>query len=253
MGSATFVLSTGRCGTQWLTEFLANSYPQRLVCHEPLHFDYRPDLNTELSPVTVNRDIITTHLLHIQRLLDEGKEYIETGFPCWRHIQWFRQQLKGQVRVIHLHREPQQTVASLLKINAFVPPILPHLPTKNLYLPDSATGLLAELRHLWPQLNAAEKNLWYWTEVQALALQWQTEWPSEDWLALGFTELFSPEGSQKLQCFLGKEDYRKCATPAVVDHYGLAAIAYGPLVFPRLQQLPTITALAHQLGYSFQS
>ena len=43
MHQATFVLSTGRCGTQWLAEALGRVFEGRLrVEHEPLHLGYLP-------------------------------------------------------------------------------------------------------------------------------------------------------------------------------------------------------------------
>lgn len=249
---ATFVFSTGRCGTQWLTEKLHTLYPDWLICHEPLSFNYRPDLNTELEPLRYNQQQLLQHLSDIQRGLDTGQHYIETGFPCWRHLRWFRQQLQGRVRLIHLHRDPVQTVHSLLKINAFVPPFLPHLPVKNLYLPSPALGYLQQWQHLWLQLNPAEKNLWYWVEVQALALQLKNEWPAEDWLELEFSQLFSTETEQRLVHFLGEpinQDYMSQA-PGYLDIYGAGALVTWPVEFPLLQQLPPITRLVQHFGYS---
>lgn len=43
MRHATFVLSTGRCGTQWLAQALGAAMGNRIrVEHEPLHNDYAP-------------------------------------------------------------------------------------------------------------------------------------------------------------------------------------------------------------------
>lgn len=250
MASATFVLSTGRCGTQWLTEKLSLLYPNRQIVHEPLSFNYRPDLNTELSPLSYNKELIQHHLSEIQQRLSRGQSYIETGFPCWRHLHWFRQQLDGQVRVIHLHRDPVDTVHSLLKINAFVPPFVPHLPLKNLFVPNSEHGYLAQWHELWPLLNPAEKNLWYWSEVQAQALQLRQEWPATDWLELKFDQLFSVATKQALTEFLGPEAVSDAASPGLVDRYGAGAIALCAVEFPLLQKVPAITQLIEHLGYS---
>jgi hypothetical protein len=247
--SATFVLSTGRCGTQWLTKKLVAMYPDRIICHEPLSFDYRPDLNTEAEPLHCNQELLLQHLSEIQRHLNEGQHYIETGFPCWRHLSWFRQHLKGRVRVVHLHREPLQTVHSLLKINAFVPPFLPHLPLKNLYLPSPDTGYLKQWQHLWPQLNPAEKNLWYWAEVQAQALQLRAGWQADNWLELSFSQLFSARAEQRLVDFFGEPVSRELNVSEPVDIYGVGALVTCPVEFPLLEQIAAIPELARQLGY----
>ena len=43
MSFAVFILSTGRCGTQWLAEHLQRAYSDRFqVEHEPMHNAYHP-------------------------------------------------------------------------------------------------------------------------------------------------------------------------------------------------------------------
>ncbi len=245
---ATFVLSTGRCGTQWLTEKLKTLYPEYAIEHEPLDFNYRPDINTEIAPLQCNKDILLQHLACIQQHLDQKKNYVETGFPCWRHLDWFRQQLKGQVKVIHIHRDPLQTIHSLLKLNAFVPPFLPHLPVKNLFLPEDGKGYLPHWQHLWPQLNPAEKNFWYWAEIQSRALTLQTQWPESDWLSLDFKTLFTTETEKKLTRFMGKPQSTENTVTPPVDQYGSALVLH-PVTFPLLQQATEINLLTEQLGY----
>lgn len=250
MPAAVFVLSTGRCGTQWLTKTLRMLFPDWQIVHEPLSFNYRPDLNTETSPLAYNEALILQHLSAVQQRLDQGQGYIETGFPCWRHIQWFKQQLSGKVKVIHIHRDPVDTVGSLLKINAFVPPYLPQLPLKNLFLPHPGHGYLAQWQPLWQQLNPAEKNLWYWSEVQASALQLRDAWPEDDWLELRFEQLFSTTTAQALSTLLGADTPSDIIAPGRVDHYGTDAIIPCAVTFPLLQHIPAISLLAKRFGYT---
>lgn len=243
-----FVISTGRCGTQWLTETLQQWHEDFMVQHEPLHFGYRPDLNTVQHPLQTNAELLVQHLVFIRQQLASGKIYIETGFPCWRHLNWFRQQLNCPVRVLHIHRDPLDTVASLLKMNAFVPPFLPHLPIKNLYLPGAEQDLLHQYAELWPLLNPAEKNLWYWAEVQWQALNYQKQWPEQDWFSQSFSQLFSEQSKQQLAAFLG------CSTPLYwpaldkVDQFGLGLVQT-TAEYPHLSKLQGIAVLAKQLGY----
>lgn len=245
--TAFFVLSTGRCGTQWLTETLQLWSPDFVVQHEPLHLGYRPDLNTPQNPLAANAGQIQNHLNYIKQQLQQGKTYIETGFPCWRHLGWFRQQL-GDVRVIHIHRDPVESVQSLLKLNAFIPPFLPHLPAKNLYLPGYEQDLMHRHQSLWPQLNPQEKNLWYWAEVQWQALNYQQQWPADDWLSLSFTRLFTEQTRQQLAQFFGCENTVPWPVQQKVDQFGAASVPFLP-DFPLLAKLPQISDIAIQLGY----
>lgn len=246
--AAYFVLSTGRCGTQWLTETIQQWDESFVVEHEPLHFGYRPDLNTVRQPLLHNREMLENHLRQIRQHLHTGKQYIETGFPCWRHLSWFKQQLGHTVKVIHIHRAPLDTVASLLKLNAFVPPLLPHLPIKNLYLPSDEQDCLHRYRDLWPQLNPAEKNLWYWAEVQAQALHYQQQWSTHDWLTLNFSQLFSAQGKQQLSRFLGCPDTVCWPAQDKVDQFGLGLVQT-PTDFPNLSDINEINQLAKQFAY----
>lgn len=252
--SAYFVLSTGRCGTQWLTELLRRQWPQARVEHEPLHFQYRPDLNSATLPLQHNAEQIQQHLQQIQQQLTTGRPYIETGFPCWRHLDWFRQQLTGTVKILHLHREPLATVRSLLKLNAFVPPLFDYLPVKNFYLPDAGQDQFKMVQALWPQLQPAEKALCYWLELQAYALQLQQNWPASDWLSLSFSELVSSSGLTKIQQFFAVPATDDAVTvPATIDHFGGNWVP-AQLEYPQLSQhqswLKQANLLIGQLGYA---
>ncbi len=252
--SAYFVLSTGRCGTQWLTELLRQQLPQARIEHEPLHFKYRPDVNSATLPLQQNAELLLQHLQQIQQQLTTGLPYIETGFPCWRHLRWFRQQLNEPVKILHLHREPLATVGSLLKLNAFVPPLFDYLPLKNFYLPDASQDHFNMVQALWPQLQPAEKNLCYWLELQAYALQLQQEWPSCDWLTLSFKQLFSSEGLPKIQQFFAVPSSEAAAVnPTAIDQFGISMLT-AALEFPHLSQHQTwwqqANILIEQLGYA---
>lgn len=246
--TAYFVLSTGRCGTQWLTETLQQWDDNFVVVHEPLHFGYRPDLNTVQQPLLHNSDMLEQHLHQIRQHLHSGKHYIETGFPCWRHLHWFKQQLDHTVKVIHIHRAPLDTVASLLKLNAFVPSFWPHLTIKNLYLPGAEQDFLYQYQELWPQLNPAEKNLWYWAEVQYQAIKYQQQWPAQDWLSLSFSQLFSAQGKQQLTHFLGYPNAVCWPVQDIVDQFGLGLV-HTQTDYPVLSKLDELNQLAKRLGY----
>jgi hypothetical protein len=163
-------------------------------------------------------------------------------------LDWFRQHLK-QIKVVHIHRDPLQSVHSLLKLNAFVPPFLPHLPIKNLYLPSDEQDLLQQHKTLWDELNPAEKNLWYWAEVQHQALRYQQHWSVSDWLSLSFSELFSAKSQQQLADFFETPAASHWPVQQKVDQFGLAMQSQ-PLEFPRLCQFEEIAQLAKHLGYA---
>ncbi len=201
--SATFILSTGRCGTQWLAKNLAETLPEDWrVEHEPLHFDYAPLKNSPSHPLVCNAEKLTAHLSGIQKHVGQDGHYIECGFPCWRHLQWFREALDCPVKIIHLHRHPVAVARSWLKQNAFVPPILPHLPVKELFHPAAVEALLPEYLKAWDHLTSFEKNLYYWAEVQLQALSYKKIWNDSPWLELPFARLNDQKLLEYLEVFL---------------------------------------------------
>jgi hypothetical protein len=189
--SATFVLTPGRCGTQWLNQQLRLFTSGAWVCHEPLHFNYQPIENSPSHPLNKNADRLLAHLSSIQNHLREGVSYLECGFPCWRHLSWFKRELGDDVKVIYVHREPVDNAASLLKLNAFVPPLLPHLPEKQLFHPAAPGALLPEYQHCWQQLSPFEKCLYYWAEVNFQASLYQSTFSEDSWLTIPYQRLFS--------------------------------------------------------------
>lgn len=201
--SAIFILSSGRCGTQWLAKQLHNVLVNHYwVTHEPLHFDYAPNKNSPSKPLDYNRNKIQAHATQIQNHLSRGGHYIECGFPCWRHLDWYREILQTDVKVIHLHRHPVDTARSWLKQNAFVMPLLPHLPEKSLFHPLAPEANLPDYVNRWEQMSPFERNLYYWAEVQLQAENYNRSWDSKNWLEIRFDQLFEVETFNRLKNFL---------------------------------------------------
>jgi hypothetical protein len=108
MNAATFVLSTGRCGTQWLAKNLTDHYGDLLaVTHEPHQREYLPRrlLGIDDPAQWPSITLIDRHIAAIKRDL-ASKSYIECGWPCYGPLPYFAAQLAGRVRVIHLLRHP---------------------------------------------------------------------------------------------------------------------------------------------------
>ena len=95
MTFATFILSSGRCGTQWLAKHLGEIYGDRaVVTHEPLRVDYLPRQMLGLDDPTAGPSgpRLLEHAAAIERTL-ETKDYIECGWPCLRRDSLLRRAL----------------------------------------------------------------------------------------------------------------------------------------------------------------
>ena len=208
MPCATFVLSTGRCGTQWIAAALASALgSQARVEHEPLHDKYSPRLMLGLNdPAKLEARSARAVLAHadaIARELDR-RDYVETGHPCWSSLPWLAERFAGRIRVVHLVRHPVPTACSWLSHGAFVPPLLPGLPAHELLQPTDGGVSFPEYRATWPALTPLEKCLFYWAEVNAFGLRLERATPAP-WLRLPYEELFDlrSDALARLLQFLG--------------------------------------------------
>ncbi|WP_281560781.1 hypothetical protein [Thalassomonas sp. RHCl1] len=256
---ACFIISTGRCGTQWLTRHLprlltAQQADNYQIKHEPLGNQYAPIDNSPEFPLNSNQTTIEQHRDEIRNTLSRGKNYIETGFPCWRHIAWLAQELEHPVKVIHLTRHPIFTAISWLKLNAFVPPILPHLPEKELFTPFAPGARLPHYQQSWQHLSPFEKCLYFWAEVQLQALAFQQDWQELHWQHLSYESLFSGQSLNKLITFLDitatggqQTGIDASAIEEKTDKYGdMVQTDFEP---QEIFQHPEIIKLAKHLGY----
>jgi hypothetical protein len=252
---ACFVLSTGRCGTQWLASALAESYPDRLaVAHEPLHARYRPREALRLAGGNDVSPALPTEVDRHMEAIEAGlatRSYLECGHPSWSTIPSLAQRFRGRVRIIHLVRHPLPTSYSWLTHQAYQPPLLPHLAEKTLLSPFDEGVRFVEYRDRWARLTPFEKCLYYWTEVNAfgLALESRLQVP---WLRLRYEDLFHGDGLERLLAFL---DLQPCAAVShrraeVIDeHHSYLAAGED---WRSIHAHPRALEIADQLGYSVE-
>lgn len=248
---ATFVLSTGRCGTQWLAWHLAQHYgPAARVEHEPLHDGYRP--RRLLGLVDLERLApeesapILRHLAGVEAQLERGP-YLEAGHPCWSALPHLAQRFRGRLRIIHLTRHPLPTALSWTTHMAFVPPLLPHLREKVLLSPFDPGVAFPEYQEGWAAMEPFEKCLYYWAELNAFGLRLEQEL-DVPWLRLSYEELFQGEGLARLHAFLGLADSgNQGGTGEQVDIHRHIAPAWPDLAL--ILRHPRVLETAAALGY----
>ncbi|MDB6074956.1 MAG: hypothetical protein JWO89_2596 [Verrucomicrobiaceae bacterium] len=222
MPFATFVLSTGRCGTQWLAHHLAGiGVPGLTVEHEPLSNSYQPRLMLGAKdPANLDPQLAAPILAHADRIeqaLETG-DYIECGHPCWSTLPYFAKRFAGRMRIIHLVRHPVPTACSWLTHQAYCTPLLPHLPAKVLLSPFDAGVRFLEYCETWPELNPYEKALYYWTEINAAGLEWEQSL-GVPWLRVTYEDVFGGQGLPALHDFLGIEAGTPAKTGLRVDQF----------------------------------
>jgi hypothetical protein len=253
MNFAVFVLSTGRCGTQWLAAHLQRTYPDRFqVEHEPLHNAYAPRRTltartmADLAPEAAEQ--VLAHVEGIETCLMQ-RGYLECGHPCWSTIPALADRFRGRVRVVHLVRHPVPTAFSWLTHGAYQPPILSHSPEKVLLSPFDPGIRLTEYRERWEGLTPFEKCLYYWAEVNLFGLA-QQEILEAPWLRLTYEELFFAEGLERLLKFLELPlaDTLSVAKAESVDRFRYLTTARPDLDL--LARHPQIIEAAGEFGYA---
>jgi hypothetical protein len=252
MAHAVFILSTGRCGTQWLAAQLARHYSDVYrVEHEPLHNAYCPrrmlgcGSSKELG--CADAAPILEHIESIERTL-EHKHYIECGHPCWSTLPCFAERFHGRVRFIHLTRHPIPTAFSWLTHGAYEPPLLPHLQEKVLLSPFDAGVAFTEYRERWPALTPFEKCLYYWAEANAFGLRQETQ-VGAPWLRVSFESLFDGNALKSLIEFLELpvKDEVLAAKAANIDQFKYLTLARPDLSL--VARHPRVIGVANELGY----
>jgi len=251
---ATFVLSTGRCGTQWLAAALASAAGTGArVEHEPLRDRYQPRRMLGLrDPAELGDRLaapILAHAAAIERELAD-RDYVETGHPCWSSLPWLVRRLEGRVRVVHLVRHPVPTACSWLSHGLFAPPLLPHQRMKEFIAPTDAGVSFPEYQTCWSELAPVEKGLVYWAEVNAFGLR-QERALGVPWLRIHYEALFDPasEALARLAAFVGlpAERIRQIDRGERVDEHRFHLAAWPEP--ERIARHPPVIAVAEALGY----
>ena len=250
MHQALFVISTGRCGTQWLAHALRSACGEEAeVTHEPLHSGYVPrKMLAAADPAKLdqaNADVILAHLARIEEVL-RSRAYIECGHPLWSTLPYLLKRFAGRVCVLHLVRHPIPTALSWLAQQAYCPPLAPHLSIKELLSPFDEGIRFIAYRDRWPELSPYEKALFYWLEVNAFALRLEQR-SDGPWLRLRFEEMFSAAALKTLLAFAGIDATDIAYVPPAMDeHPYLAGFWSDPALIARH---PDVIELAKALGY----
>lgn len=249
---ATFVLSTGRCGTQWLAHAFAGVYGDCLrVEHEPLHDRYFPRQMLGWGDFAClpagQAEPILDHVSGIEKSL-AVQPYFETGHPCWSSLPCLARRLAGRIRVVHLVRHPVPTAYSWISNGAYMPPILPHIPAKEFLSPFDRGVKFSEYRDHWHSLQPWEKCLYYWAEVNAFGL-FQEQRLGVPWLRINYEHLFASGTLARLAGFIGLP-HRPALAEAIGQRIDEHRFVTDQRIDPRqIRTHPRVIEVAERLGY----
>lgn len=193
----TLVISTGRCGTQWLARTLKDLYPDTArVAHEPLGPYYEPRrffrAYDDLAAMAAEPHI-AAHLDEIGSTL-ESRNYIETGWPLFPAVPLFIQTFPGRVNIVHLTRHPVPTAISHMVHQCYGGSPRDDDYTRLAALDPFCPGVFQhDYRDRWESLTPYERCLFWWTEVHLYAEEIRDRFTSIPFVTLKSEDMLSGE------------------------------------------------------------
>lgn len=235
---AVFVMSTGRCGTQWLARRLATVYGDVLaVEHEPLHDAYR-----------TRPELVPDHIARIETTL-ETQPYVETGWPSWRAMPAFAEHFGDRLAIVHVTRHPIPVACSWVTHMMYRPPIVPGLLPEKVPLSPFDDGVeFVAYRDLWPGLDPFQKCLFLWTEINHAALALEATGGIQ-WLRIRFEDLFTSTSLHILLRFLGVPVREAFLASADAHEDAFASVTDLWWDVGSATRLPGVSDVAARLGY----
>lgn len=254
-----FVISTGRCGTQWLAKALDHTYADcASVTHEPLGPHYSP--KTTLRAPAALREIagqepLAGHLAHIDAVVRD-RAYIECGWPAFALIPLLVERYGARLRVVHLVRHPVSTALSYLSHNFYRPEARDDAYIRMAQLEPTDPGIKYSLyQEIWPQLSAYEKALFQWLEINSWAEELKSTYSSVPVCTIRMEDLFSKIGETQVSCLTGlaglpwREELGSLLTRRV-DAYQRPI--RDDFDWRRVHRHPKVIELAGHYGYNFK-
>ena len=221
--SLVVFLSTGRCGTQWLTHCLREHDARVAVEHEPIGPLYRPRSYFRCYSDPEAILAVPEVRAHVERIAGE-RHYIETGWPVFAALPLLADRFADRLRVVHLTRHPIPTALSHLAHSSYAGSPRDDAYTRLATLgPSDPNVFQPEYAARWVELSDYEKCLFWWTEVNQFGLEFPERYGEIPFLRVKSEELLGGDRSalEDLVEFMGLawDDAWLARTDRVVDKW----------------------------------
>jgi hypothetical protein len=191
----TVVLSTGRCGTQWLTQTVAELYGEHVhVEHEPIGPLYSPRrfFRSYAQPEAILE--VPEVRAHVDWVAALERPYVETGWPLFAALPWMASRFGSQLRVIHLTRHPVPSALSHLAHNSYAGSPRDDAYTRLATLgPADPRVFQRGYADRWARLTPYEKCLFWITEVGMFGLEFEQRFPRVPFLRVRSEQMLGGE------------------------------------------------------------
>ena len=245
-------LSTGRCGTQWLTAGLRQLHPEFEVEHEPIGPLYKPrqyfrryaDPEALLEVPEIAR--------HVEWIARRPGPYAETGWPVFPALPLLARRFPDRLRIVHLTRHPVPTALSHLAHNSYAGSPRDDAYTQWATLGPSDAGVFQpEYAARWEGLSPYQRCLFWWTEVHRYGLEVSERLKGIPLIRSRAEQLLSGERSAlaRLLRFMGlewREEWLEHASQIVDRWHHHTDAPVDPL---QVLEHPLTVQTAFELGY----
>jgi hypothetical protein len=258
-GRISLVLSTGRCGTQWLAASLAETYGDLAVVeHEPIGTAYESSnlLRRWDQFDHISRDSpLAARVQKIARIL-QAADYVETGNPLYGAIPTFIAAFPGRVRLIHVVRHPVTTAASIVTHDRFNRTGADREWMEAAMLDPARPGVrLPEYADRWEAMTDYEKSLFFWTEINLYGEELRSRYPSLPFIRIRFEDMMDPASAalSEIVRFIGwpLRPGLRAATTTTVDRWHLTTDTN--IDRRQIYGFPDALRLARDYGYDVDS
>jgi hypothetical protein len=250
----TVVLSTGRCGTQWLTTTLRELHGDRVrVEHEPIGPLYSPRrfFRAYAEPEAILE--VPEVRAHVDAVAGREQPYVETGWPLFAALPLLARTFGPQLRVIHLTRHPVPSALSHLAHSSYAGSPRDDAYTRLATLgPSDPRVFQPGYAEHWDELTPYEKCLFWVTEVGMFGLEFEQRFAQIPFLRISSERMLAgdPETLRALVDHLRLDwDERWIErTRTRVDRWNhRTEMDVDPLL---IERHPAALATAERLGYS---
>jgi hypothetical protein len=170
MTKAMFVMSTGRCATQFLAHALEDRAGDVVVEHEPIGARYRPRLGYRKPNKlyeTLGRNLhIQRKFFEVEEHLSAGRRYVDVGWPTFAWLDYLESRFGDRFEFIHLVRNPFHVAASTLTHGAFAG--REDMRTRTCFIRGTDRKVIhGEFAETYDDFTPFEKALYSWLEINA--------------------------------------------------------------------------------------
>lgn len=196
-----FILSTGRCGTKWLTELLKKSQ-SIIVEHDPspkIYFQSQYIYKKNFDQKTIFSSFIHARYQYLFDSYCDNKQYVETN----NRITFYAKAIANKMpnsRFVHIVRHPYEVIRSGMRRNWY--------GELNTELSGHITPRADEIEFdVWKNYTREQKIAWLWKRTNEIIEEFKSIIGSERILTIKTSEMFQNDLLLvELLHFIGADD-----------------------------------------------